>query len=318
MPIANWNLEFLNHNSQRSYPLAAEATKTDTSGAFILPDDFLVGLDLPVSPAMDMSTGTFFIRQVGLFASGVQLILAYDSGVGIVDVASTLIPAYQFTRNKVFTLGGIDPFDDVTGKVVIGKLESIQLQPTGLFNFELAATRIEPQAIRPMIRGISAIRVASSNGVLGDRLYGDIELVAGRNIQLTTVNTLADTKVVISAISGEGTISDCTCTGEASSAPCIKTINGIAPTPDGNFNLIGDDCLTFEEIASGLKLTDSCCAPCCGCAELESITQNLELFNAQRAALDQFVNRLAAENAAFSATVLGARLGDKRCINCEE
>jgi hypothetical protein len=318
MPIANWNLEFLNHNSQRSYPLVAEATKTDTSGAFILPDDFLVGLDLPVSPAMDMSTGTFFIRQVGLFASGVQLILAYDSGVGIVDVASTLIPAYQFTRNKVFTLGGIDPFDDVTGKVVIGKLESIQLQPTGLFNFELAATRIEPQAIRPMIRGISAIRVASSNGVLGDRLYGDIELVAGRNIQLTTVNTLTDTKVVISAISGEGTISDCTCTGEASSAPCIKTINGIAPTPDGNFNLIGDDCLTFEEIASGLKLTDSCCAPCCGCAELESITQNLELFNAQRAALDQFVNRLAAENAAFSATVLGARLGDKRCINCEE
>ncbi len=146
----------------------------------------------------------------------------------------------------------------------------------------------------------------------------DIELVAGRNIQLTTVNTLTDTKVVISAISGEGTISDCTCTGEASSAPCIKTINGIAPTPDGNFNLIGDDCLTFEEIASGLKLTDSCCAPCCGCAELESITQNLELFNAQRAALDQFVNRLAAENAAFSATVLGARLGDKRCINCEE
>jgi len=318
MPTANWNLEFLNHNSQRSYPLAAEATKTDTSGAFILPDDFLVGLDLPISPAMDMSTGTFFIRQVGLFASGVQLILAYDSGIGIVDVASTLIPAYQFTRNKVFTLGGIDPFDDVTGKVVIGRLESIQLQPTGLFNFELEATRIEPQAIRPMIRGISAIRVASSNGVLGDRLYGDIELVAGRNIQLTTVNTLTDTKVVISAISGEGTISDCTCTGEASSAPCIKTINGIAPTPDGNFNLIGDDCLTFEEIASGLKLTDSCCAPCCGCAELESITQNLELFNAQRAALDQFVNRLAAENAAFSATVLGARLGDKRCINCEE
>jgi hypothetical protein len=108
-----------------------------------------------------------------------------------------------------------------------------------------------------MIRGIAALRIASSNGVLGDKLYGDIELVAGRNIQLTTVNTATETKIVISAISGEGTIADCTCTGEAATAPCIKTINGIAPAPDGNFNLLGDDCLTFEEIKNGLKLTDS-------------------------------------------------------------
>jgi hypothetical protein len=318
MPLANWNLEFLNHNSQRSYPLAADATKTDTTGSFVIPDDFLVGLDLPISPAMDMSTGTFFIRQIGLYASGVQLIMSCDSGVGIVDVASTLIPSYQFTRNKVFTLGGIDPFDDVTGKVVVSRLDTIQLQPTGLFNFNLADTRIEPQCIRPMIRGISSIRVASSNGILGDRLYGDIELVAGRNIQLTTINTLLETKVVISAISGEGTISDCTCTGEASNAPCIKTINGIAPAPDGNFNLVGDDCLTFSSVANGLQLTDSCCAPCCGCPELEAITQNLELFNSQRISLQQFVDRLSAENSAFNATVLGARLGDRRCINCED
>jgi hypothetical protein len=317
MPLSQWNLEFLNHNSQRSYPLAAETTKKDITGSFEIPDDFLVGMDIAISPAMDMSTGSFFIRQIGLYGSGVQLILAYDSGTGLIDVASTLIPSYQFTRNKVFTLGGIDPYDDITGKVVVGKLDTIKLQPTGLFDFDITATRLEPQVVRPMIRGISALRIASSNGVLGDKLYGDIELVAGRNIQLTTVNTATETKIVISAISGEGTIADCTCTGEAATAPCIKTINGIAPAPDGNFNLLGDDCLTFEEIKNGLKLTDSCCAPCCGCAELESITSDLERFNAQRGALEQFVNQLAAENAAFAATVLGARLGDKRCLNCE-
>lgn len=317
MPLSNWNLEFLNHNSQRSYPLAADATKTDLTNSFVIPDDFLVGLDLPVSPAMDMITGNFFIRQLGLYASGIQLILAYDSGAGLIDVASTLIPSYQFTRNKVFTLGGIEPFDDIIGKVVVGRLDTIQLQPSGLFSFDLAATRIEPQAIRPMIRGISSLRIANANGVLGEKLYGDIELVAGRNIQLTTINTASETKIVISAISGEGTIADCSCTGEASNAPCIKTINGIAPAPDGNFNLVGDDCLTFSSVSNGLKLTDSCCAPCCGCSELEAITLDLERFNAQRGALEQFVNQLLAENTAFSTTVLGARLGDKRCINCE-
>jgi hypothetical protein len=317
MPLSQWNLEFLNHNAQRSYPLAAETTRKDTTGSFEIPNDFLVGMDIALSPATDMSTGNFFIRQIGLYSSGIQLIIAYDSGVGLIDVASTLIPAYEFKRNKVFTLGGIDPYDDITGKVVIGKLDSINLQPTGLFNFDIAATRIEPQVMRPMIKGISAFRVATANGVLGDKLYGDIELVAGRNIQLTTVNTATETKIVISAISGEGTISDCACTGEAANAPCIKTINGIHPTTDGNFNLLGDDCLTFEEVTNGLRLTDSCCAPCCGCAELEPITSDLERFNAQRAALEQFVNQLIAENTAFATTVLGARLGDKRCVNCE-
>jgi len=71
MPLSQWNLEFLNHNAQRSYPLTADATKIDTTGSFTIPDDFLVGLDIPVSTAMNMESGQFFIRQLGLFASGI-------------------------------------------------------------------------------------------------------------------------------------------------------------------------------------------------------------------------------------------------------
>lgn len=317
MPLSQWNLEFLNHNAQRSYPFTEDASRQDETGSFTIPADFLVGLDLPISPAMDMETGRFFVRQVGLFASGIQIIVAYDTGTTLVDVGTALIPATGVTRNKVFALGGIEPFDDVNGKVVVGKLSTIQEQPAGLFNFTLESGRLEPQTIRPMIRGISAITVANAAGTSSDRLYGDIELVAGSNIQLSTIVTATETKIVISALDGEGTIAECVCEGDAATIPCIKTINGIRPTTDGNFNFVGDNCIAFSGIPNGLKVTDSCCTPCCGCEELEAITRDLERFNSQRGALELFIRELAAETATFGTTVLGARLSDKKCLQCE-
>lgn len=317
MPLSQWNLEFLNHNAQRSYPLTAEATKADTTGSFVIPDDFLVGLDIPVSSAMDMETGRFFIRLLGLFASGVQLIVAYDTGSELIDVGTSLIPTNTTARNRVFALGGVEPFDDIVGKVVIGRMDTIQLQPSGLYTFNFAGTGLEPQAVRPMIKGISSMRVANAAGTVSQRLYGDIELVAGTNIQLSTSQTSTATTITISALDGEGTVTPCVCEGDAADIPCIKTINGIPPTTGGNFNFVGDDCLTFNPITNGLKLTDSCCAPCCGCAELEAITRDLERFASQRSALELFVNQLAAETSTFDTTVLGARLGDRRCLTCE-
>ena len=168
-----------------------------------------------------------------------------------------------------------------------------------------------------MIRSITGFRVSNSVGTTSDVFYGDIELVAGTNMQISTVSTPTETKIVLSALSGEGTVEDCVCEGEASTIPCIKTINGIGPATDGNFNFIGDDCLTFTGVDNGLKVTDSCCTPCCGCEELETITRDLERFNAQRGTLELFVNTLAAEATAFGTTVLGARLGDRRCLTCE-
>lgn len=317
MPLSQWNLEFLNHNAQRSYPLTDESTKTDQTGSFTIPDDFIVAFGLPVSTAMDMQSGRFFIRQLGAFASGYQLTIAYDTGSEINDVAVALIPANGVSRNTVFAVGGIEPFDDIVGKIVIGRLDTIADQPTGLFSFDLEDTRLEPSVIHPMIRSLTGLRVSNASGTVSEVYYGDIEIVAGRNMQISAASIAGETVITLSALSGEGTIEECVCEGEASVTPCIKTINGIAPATDGNFNFIGDDCLTFNEVENGLKVTDSCCAPCCGCEELETITNELELFNAQRGTLELFVNTLAAEATAFGATVLGSRLGDRKCLTCE-
>ena len=120
MPLSQWNLEFLNHNAQRSYPLTDAATKEDTTGSFVIPDDFIVAFGLPVSTAMDMESGRFFIRQLGSFASGYQLTIAYDTGSEVNDVGTALIPSTGVSRNTVFAVGGLAPFDDIVGKLAKG------------------------------------------------------------------------------------------------------------------------------------------------------------------------------------------------------
>jgi len=315
MPAANWNLEWLNHNAQRSYPLTADATRRDVTDSFELPNDFLVSLDIAVPTAMNVDSSRFFIRQIGVFSSGVQLILAYDTSLRSVDIATALIPVFAGS-NKVISLGGLDPYDDVTGKLVVGQLDTILNQPSGLFTFTRAATAIEPQAIRPCIRSLTSLRVTNAAGNTSERIYGDVEFVAGSNFQFSLVSTSETTQIVFSALSGEGTIEDCVCEGAAADVPCITTINGI-PGYNGNFNISGDDCLTTAPATNGITLDDQCCAPCCGCEELEQITRALEQFATQRDALTLFSNQLAASVTATNATILGARLGDRRCLTCE-
>jgi hypothetical protein len=315
VPTSTWNLQWLNHNSQRHYPLSDGAGLEDTTGSFRLPDDFLVELDLPIHAAMDMNPGGFFIRAIGVFPTGYSLTVAHDDGETVVDVATALIPRASHVRNRAYALGGIEPFEDTIGKVVVGRLESIDQQPPGLWLFDLAGSRLEADCIRPIIRGLQALIVV--NGTERSLpLVGDIEIVPGENMQITPVIVEGeDPRLVFSAIYGEGTVEECVCEGESAALPCIKTINGIQPTIDGEISLIGDDCIQVQANETGIKLVD-CVQPCCDCEDLETLTQRLEDFNQQRVEFIRFNDRLRSSVDEFSLTVLGARLGDQGCITC--
>jgi hypothetical protein len=315
MPTAQWNIEFLNHNSQRAYPITADSTAKDTTQSFQIPTDFLVGMDVAIHPTSNMSTGRFLIRQLGLYSSGIQLTIAYDENGNLIDVATASIPRTS-ARNSTYTIGGVSGFDYVTGKVVVGRLDSIYTQPAGLFTFDLAGARLEPQVIRPMIRGVTAMRVSSASGSTSENYYGIIDFVAGTNVQLSTVTSGGVSKIIISALEGSGTIEECVCEGTSASLPCIKTINGVPADSQGNFNLVGDNCIELTPTGAGLKITDSCCQPCCGCDELEAITRDLEKFNQQRVTYEVYVDQLAAEVGRMRTSTLGSRLSDRRCLDC--
>jgi len=317
MPLSTWNLEWLNHNSQRNYPIADDATGYDETGTFKIPEDFIVELDLPIHSAINVDPSKFYIRQLVATGTGYSIVVAcQDSDSNIYDVASAHVPTSSHTTEyKTYTLGGIEPYDDTAGKVTINNLEAIASQPAGLWEFNPGGARISPDSIRPIIQGVQSLAVSTGAGEVSQRLYGDIELVAGTNIQI--VPDLSLNTITISAVDGEGTKETCQCEGDVTALPCIKTINGVSPTPDGEFGFIGDDCLEFAGGANSLNVGDNCCSPCCGCTELEAITKDLERFLQQQANLEVFVTDLQSTVTEMSLTVLGSRIGDRGCITCE-
>lgn len=319
MPVGNWNLEFLNHNSQRHYPLADTASGADTSNSFVIPDDFIVELDLPIHAGMNVSSGRFFIKRIDAYSIGYAVIVGYMPTAGsAVDVATALIPRQSFDgaqKNVVFALGGIGDFADTVGKIVIGRLTAIDMQPPGSWSFTLTNGQLDPDAVRPSIRGVSSLTLINGTQT-SEKLYGDIELVAGTNCQLVPIVVAGqDPKIRINFIQGEGSVEDCVCYGDAAVTTPIKTINGVSATSAGGFNFVGTDCLQVVPIANGIKFVDTCASPCCGATELERITQDLERLAQQAANIQGFVDRLQISVVTMDMVVLGSRLSDRNCAS---
>jgi len=312
MPIGNWNLQWLNHNSQRSYPLTERATKVDTSGTIRIPDSFIVGLYLPVHSGLEFSPNNFFIKTLVISPTGFNIIVGYSDANGVTTVAAANIARAAHTTNQSYALSGVGSTSDCVGEIVLGSLDEVDKLPPGQYEFTLPAGELETDAIRPMLRGLQSLRVENV-GEQSQRIYGDVTLVAGANIRLNVVDVAGteETYIVINAISGENLNQDCACdiptTGE-----CIRCINGVCSS-DGTFTFVPDDCVEILPIVNGLQLADTCAEPCCGCAELDAITQQINRFGDGVATLQNFVTRLGSEVTQMSLVVLGSRLGDSGC-----
>ena len=312
MVIGIRNLEWLNHNSVRAYPLTSEVTRTSTNGSttFGLPNDFIVSLYLPVHFGLTVEPGKFFIKRVAVYSTGYSVVVGYSSSTGDVDVASALIAKASHIPNQVYNLGGIGDFADSRGHIIIGSLDNIDKQPAGQWDFDLTTARLEPDVVRPNVRGIVSVQV-QDGGQLSEELYGHLRIQAGRNIRLTPlIATGADPILVIDAIEGAGLTEDCDCEDDGDP---ILTINGEGPNSQGNFTVLGNDCLEPATIEHGLQLKDTCSDPCCGCVELASITGALEAFGDKATTLENFLVSLEQRVTQMDSVVLGSRLGDQGC-----
>lgn len=299
-PVAGvWMVDWLNANSQRKYPLHDEATGRDISGSFQLPDDLLVDCILPVHPDPSVDPSKFHLHSVTVFSTGVTVGLGYDGTA----IGSVTVDRATFARNKTAVFQCTGDFFDTVAKLVIGSLDSV-LSYAGSFEFGLDGGRLSPTVVKPDIRGMNALYLLNGEE-LSDPIQDDIVFEAGRNALLVLDNTPPDySRIIFSFIEGAGTIVDCDCKEGTTRQP-ILTIDGIGPNSDGDFVLEDNECQGLNPITNGLQLVDKCAKPCCGCSELNVVTDKLNFMANQIQTLEGLASRLETQIGFLQINCLG-------------
>jgi len=312
MPIGNWNLQWLNHNSQRAYPLTERATKTDISGTIKIPDNFIVGLYFPIHSGTTFNADRFFVKTLLIAPTGFNITVGYSDGTTEIDVASANVSRAGYAPNRSYALGGINEFDDAIGSVVLGVLDGVDELPPGCYTFAPTAGELEPDTIRPLIRSVTRLQVLN-NSEISPPIYGHVTLVAGANIKIDVNQVGGETEIVFNAISGRNLNQDCLCNipppGE-----CIRCINGVC-SDDGTFTFAQDSCVEITPTENGLVFKDTCAEPCCGCKELDALTTQLDRLGDGVTTLQNFVTRLSGEVTQMNLVVLGSRIAENTCAS---
>lgn len=255
------NLDFLNSNSVRVFPIKEGLSCTSTTGVFKIPEDLM--LDMEIAATSDV-TVEFYISKMYNYTEAVI--------IEISDTTNTVLGTFTVTTGThkkgnyyTYYLAPSSSYQGANGKVAIGSLASMGQLPIGVFSFAATATLLEARCVIPSRNTINRFVVIDEKGNQTS-LIGNVKLLARNNLRFRQVG---DT-VVLDAGDGLGLNKDC-----EDEAPCITTINNVAPDITGNFTLLGLECATFSPLSSppGLSLDDTCCKPCMGCDEIGQLTE---------------------------------------------
>lgn len=313
MPIGLYASEYVYQNELRRYPLAPHAEPTDVTGSFTLPDDLLVELYLPIAFSLNTNPAKYFLQSLTLYPAGVSLTIGYDGGLaGQFPVASTIVAFDALSEFTPVAMTGVGKFIATLGRVVFGKTANLLQQPFGSFTFSPSATPLDVDCIRPTLQSVSGITIDDGAGSI-TTLTGIVILKSGPNVSLS----ITDPQTIrIDAIDGAGLNESCACTEDTTTPIPITSINGITPDSTGALIIQGDNCLTVNTLTNGFQITDSCSDPCCGCAELEAITNELQNFSTVATGLSNFTNKLQGQVDQMTQVVIGSKLSDTGCVTC--
>ena len=275
------NLDFLNSNSLRNYPLKEGVTRISTDSVMVIPNDFLV--DFQLAASYDPSK-RFYLSRLTSFD---DLITVEVSEQGGTLVGTFSIDTANHWQYKDYFLVPTDDYVGATGLLTVTALKGINNRPSGSYEFTFESTEFEPRTIIPSIKGINRMTFVNTNGS-SYSMTGDIVIEARQNIRFKT--TEVPNTIVIDVGNGLGLNTKC-----AEETGCIKTINGIPPDESANFTIDFSDCATLTPIPAntGLLLEDICCKPCVGCNDIEELTTRLMTTETGLVTLRQYYTDLS-------------------------
>lgn len=283
------NLDFLNLNSLRNFPIKEGKSRVDDSGVLTIPNDFLVDMELGVNSDAGVS---YFVSKI---VNVIDTVLLEVSNSSLEVIGTFSIDPATHTKNTVYQLSPTNDFVGTNGSVTIGSLDSILAGPAGSYAFSLANTELEMRVSTISTEGINRIRFINTDGT-SFTLSGDVEIDARTNLRFKAGT---GNRVIIDAGNGLGLNTDC-----LDQLACIKTINGIGPDETGNFTLDFSDCAVLTPIPAntGLILEDNCCKPCVGCSDIGELTSRLMELESSLIQLRDYYNSLTLLYEQFKTT----------------
>jgi len=271
------NLDFLNQNSLRNYPIKEGAPRISTDGVLTLPNNFIV--DFQLAATYD-PTRRFFISKISNFEDSMQIEISDENSI----VAGTFnITVVSHTPYKEYFLTPTDYYVGATGVIVIDDYTSFNI--TGVFNFNISNTEFETRTVIPALRGINRLIFTNADGT-SYSYTGDVVIEARTNLRFKAG---VGNTVILDAGENIGLNTIC-----SDYVGCIKTINGIPGDAEQNFTLDFSDCITLTPIPAntGLLLQDVCCKPCVGCSEIGELTTRLTTTETNLVTLRQYYTDL--------------------------
>ena len=273
------NLEYLNQNSLRSYPIQDGASRVSSDGLFVIPNSLIVDVTLSAS---GVSGQTFYISSI----TNLSTYLSIEISVGGAGVFGTFSsPTSGLTsENTDIPLVASAGFPDALGIITIGTLDDLELLPSGIFQFSQSATQILSRCSTVGNAGVTGLTFVDATGT-NFTLTGHVTITANSNLQFVGVSG----GVQLNAGENLGLNKQC-----ATVAQPVLTINGVTPDSTGNFNLIADpsSCISISDIQYGSLIADSCGKPCLGCTDIQTLTNTVNGLEADIYALRDFTNNL--------------------------
>lgn len=276
-------LEWLNENMHRNYPLHDECTVVGDAGEY-LPSSFLVDMSIVVPPLPDTEASSrFYVSAINRSDTALQVVLSYHPeegadficaiahGISIALTAGDEISVRTFVLQPVPTVPeSHNQLLSMTGSLIVGSCMDMEYSGSFVFSYANAtviSTRVLQTAV---LRGVTVITEAGTEILLEN----DFAIKAGPGIVLDVVDEYeesTDTTEQVLVISRTPLPGDAGITDTAALVSKlyqdigypIRTINGVPASATGNFDIIGDDCMSVTQGPSSLLLSNPCSRPCC-------------------------------------------------------
>lgn len=305
-------LEWLNKNMTRNYPIIDGVVTNDIYGSY-LPSDFLVDMRLFIPKGLPTTNqNTFYISKILKVYNYIYVYIGYkDINNNLFDCAiSTGIPIDIKTgtevKNKTFTLIPSDNIPEtynilksISGYVIIGTSESITKYPDMFFEYD--NTTILDSLILSFDSNGTSITFSNDSDNIENTVvatfYDSFNIQASDGIEFSIIdnNTLVIKRTPTTEELNETltSVDDVVNAVKNLIGTPITKINGIKPDIYGNIQIVGADCTSITSVTSGISISNTCSKPCCTESSAEDLTNAIQQLEEARQRLEQYYTTLS-------------------------